>query len=220
MLSDPNLSDDALEQAEQKPRWARRKDARPGELLAAALDVFVDHGFAATKLDDVAKRAGVSKGTLYLYFKNKEDLFKEVVRNTIVPNIEVAEKLVADFQGDTADLFKEMIVNWHKQISGLKMAGICKLMFAEASNFPELSQFYYTEVIQRNELMMIRLLQRGMERGEFRQLDLTVMPKIICAPMVMLMLWSTSFGATGPQIPTDNYISAYVESTLSGLLKK
>jgi AcrR family transcriptional regulator len=206
---------------ELKPRWARRKDARPKELLSAALDVFVEHGYAATKLEDVAKKAGVSKGTLYLYFKNKEELFKAVVRETIVPDIEQAEKLLAEFQGDSKALFKEFILGWHQRISGEKMAGICKLMFAEASNFPELAQFYHTEVIQRNELMMIRLLERGMKSGEFRQLDLTVMPKIVAAPMVMLMLWSASFGSCGRQtIDVQDYVSAYIESVLSGLLNK
>jgi len=210
-----------LKLGELKPRWARRKDARPKELLSAALDVFVEHGFAATKLEDVAKKAGVSKGTLYLYFKNKEELFKAVVRETIVPDIEQAEKLLADFQGDTKELFKEMIFNWHKRISGEKMAGICKLMFAEASNFPELAQFYHAEVIQRNELMMIQVLKRGMQSGEFRQLDLTVIPKIVAAPMVMIMLWSASFGSCAQQaINMEDYVSAYVETMLSGLLIK
>lgn len=206
---------------ELKPRWERRKDARPQELLSAALDVFVEHGYAATKLENVARKAGVSKGTLYLYFKNKEELFKAVVRETIIPNIVRAELLLESFQGETKDLFREVIQDWHKQISGKKMAGICKLMFAEACNFPELAQFYHDEVIRRNELMMIRLLERGMQSGEFRKLDLTVTPKIIASPMVMLMLWSSSFGACGEKtIVVEDYIAAYIETILAGLLSK
>ncbi len=206
---------------ESKPRWTRRKEARPKELLSAALDVFVEHGFAATKLDDVARKAGVSKGTLYLYFKNKEDLFKAVVRETVVPNIVQSEKLLAEYQGDTRGLFKELVQHWHKQISAVSMAGICKLMFAEASNFPELADFYHTEVIQRHEQMMTQLLERGMKSGEFRKMDLTVMPKIIAAPMIMLTLWSKSFCVCEEHtIDAEKYIESYVETILSGLMAK
>jgi len=203
-----------------KPRWTRRKEARPKELMTAALEAFVEHGFAATKLDEVARKAGVSKGTLYLYFDSKEELFKAVVRETIVPNIEQAEKVMVDFQGNTRDLFNELISNWYKQISSINLAGICKLMFAEASNFPELAQFYHDEVIARSELMMTQLLERGMRSGEFRKLDLTVMPKIIIAPMLMLMLWSKSF-STCDQSPIveQDYLRAYIENTINGLLK-
>jgi AcrR family transcriptional regulator len=206
---------------ESKPRWERRKEARPKELLSAALDAFVERGFAATKLEEVARNAGVSKGTLYLYFQNKEELFKAVVRNTIVPNIAQAEKLIAEFDGETKDLFRELILLWARQISAVNVAGICKLMFAEVGNFPELAQFYHHEVIQRNELMIIQLLERGMLRGEFRQLDLTVTPKIITAPLVMLMLWSQSFCASQTQpLDVDNYINNYVDTMLAGLLRK
>ena len=206
--------------ADSRPRWTRRKDARPQELISAALEVFVEHGFAATKLDDVARKAGVSKGTLYLYFESKEELFMAVVRETIVPNIVHAEALMTEFQGDAKDLFRELIGLWFRQLSSVNMAGISKLMFAEAANFPDLAQFYHTEVIARGESMMVQLLERGMQSGEFRQLDLTVMPKIIIAPVVMLMLWSKSFCVCDVRpIVADDYINAYIENTILGLLK-
>ncbi|PRC92442.1 TetR/AcrR family transcriptional regulator [Solimicrobium silvestre] len=203
-----------------KPRWARRKDARPQELLSAALEIFVERGYAATRLEEVARKAGVSKGTLYLYFENKEELFKAVVRDTIVPNIAQAEQLISEFQGSTKELFIELITHWCEQISAPNLAGICKLMFAEASNFPELAEFYYAEVINRNELMIIQLLERGMQSGEFRQLDLSVMPKIVTAPIVMLMLWSNTFSCCEPHaIVRDDYVRSYIEVILAGLLK-
>ena len=205
---------------EAKPRWTRRKDARPQELLSAALALFVEHGFAATRLDEVARRAGVSKGTLYLYFENKEELFKAVIRATIVPNIEQSEQLMSSFKGSTAELFREVIGRWCEQINTANMAGICKLMFAEASNFPELAQFYHTEVIARKEQMLIKLLQRGVDEGEFRELDLTVMPKIITAPIVMFMLWCNSFNAceSHPVVFAD-YVDSYLSTMLTGLMK-
>lgn len=205
---------------EIKPRWTRRKDSRPQELLSAALDLFVEHGYAATKLSEVAQVAGVSKGTLYLYFENKEELFKAVVRETIVPNIAEAEQLIVEFEGPTRELFKRLICTWFENINTNKLSGIAKLMFAESSNFPELAEFYRVEVIDRNELMLIQLLNRGMLSGEFKQLDLAVVPKIITAPIIMMMLWNTSFKSCAIEpILTENYIESYVDIMLAGLLK-
>ncbi|MCJ7838090.1 MAG: TetR/AcrR family transcriptional regulator, partial [Burkholderiales bacterium] len=95
-----------------QPRWTRRKDARPEEIIAAALDLFVERGFAATRLDDVAARAGVSKGTLYLYFENQEDLFKAVVRGNVLPVLQHGEVLVGNFSGSSADLVRKLVRGW------------------------------------------------------------------------------------------------------------
>src|SRR5512142_2809813 len=115
-----------------KPRWERRKEARPSELLAAALQLFVEKGYAGTRLEDVARRAGVSKGTLYLYFENKEELFKAVVRNTIVPALGEAEASIAGFDGHSADLLKSVVHAWWTRLGATKASGIIKLVMAEA----------------------------------------------------------------------------------------
>src|SRR5213596_3513319 len=107
-----------------KPRWKRRKDARPGEIVAAALDVFVERGFAATKLADVARRAGVTKGTIYLYFENKEALFKAVVRETIVPVIAKGEALVQAFTGSARDLFEKLVRDYWRLVGETNLAGV------------------------------------------------------------------------------------------------
>src|SRR3954469_7259386 len=117
--------------SESKPRWERRKEARPQELLAAALDLFVERGFAATRLDDVAARAGVSKGTLYLYFANKEELFKAVVRESMLPALDEAEDLIKHHQGHSAALFEDIIMGWWERIGQSKVSGITKLIMAE-----------------------------------------------------------------------------------------
>src|SRR5690348_16342731 len=114
-----------------KPRWERRKDARPQELLAAALDLFVERGYASTRLEDVAKRAGVSKGTLYLYFENKEELFKAVVRENIVPAIGDGEDIIAGFEGNSAELLRCVLMGWWERIGETKASGITKLMMSE-----------------------------------------------------------------------------------------
>src|SRR5688500_5228440 len=105
-----------------KPRWTRRKDARPQELLAAALDHFVERGYAATRLEDVARQAGVSKGTLYLYFTNKEELFKAVVRESLLPELGQAEDIIAAFTGDTRDLLAQFIRMWWERIGETKLS--------------------------------------------------------------------------------------------------
>src|SRR5882672_2570528 len=111
---------------QRKPRWKRRKDARPGEIVAAALEVFVERGFAATKLADVARRAGVTKGTVYLYFESKEALFKAVVRETIVPIFARGEQLVAEYRGSAANLFGELVRKWWELIGETSLSGIPK----------------------------------------------------------------------------------------------
>src|SRR5574343_792355 len=149
----------------------RRKEARPAELLAAALDLFVARSIAATRREDVAAQAGVSKGTLYLYFENKEALFKAVIREGIVPVLVENEEIAARHQGSTFALLEKLLNNWWLRIGRTAYAGIPKLMVAEANNFPELAQFYYEQVISRCRARMGAALRRGMADGEFRPLD-------------------------------------------------
>lgn len=203
-----------------KKRWERRKDARPQELLAAALDLFVERGFTATRLDDVASRAGVSKGTLYLYFANKEELFQAVVRENVVPIINEAEGIVQTFDGHSAVLFQEIMLAWWERIGSTKLAGITKLMMAESGNFPEVAKFYYDEVMSRAHGMVIRILERGVARGEFRPIDVRDAKNVVIAPMVMLMMWNQSFGVCQiDPIDPQAYLRTYLDIFLRGLLK-
>jgi len=202
-----------------KPRWTRRKEARPQELLAAALDLFVERGYAATRLDDVASRAGVSKGTLYLYFTNKEELFKAVVRENVVPVLGEAEDMIDRYEGSSTELFREIVLGWWERIGNTKLSGITKLMMAEAGNFPEVTQFYHDEVISRGNAMIMRMLERGIERGEFRRTNVYQAMNLICASMLMLMMWKHSFSAcrAEPMSP-DDYLDSFIDLFLHGLL--
>jgi AcrR family transcriptional regulator len=205
--------------SENKPRWERRKDARPQELLAAALKLFVERGFAATRLDDIAKSAGVSKGTLYLYFSSKEELFKTMVRETIVPMIGQAEEMVSQFGGTSAELFRAVITNWWQVMGNSDLAGLCKLMVAEANNFPELAQFYNDEVIARSDKMIVSMLERGIARGEIRPLSLEMAPQILIAPIIMMMISKHSFLACKvEEAQTDQFIEQYIDIVLRGVL--
>jgi AcrR family transcriptional regulator len=205
---------------DSKPRWERRKDARPQELLAAALDLFVERGFAATRLEDVAKLAGVSKGTLYLYFTNKEEMFKTVVRENILPTLCAAEEAIHHFEGDSGALLRLLIMRWWEQVGDTKLSGLSKLIIAEAGNFPELARFYHDEVISRSDAMISRVLQRGIACGEFRAVDTMRLTKIITAPIIMLMLWKHSFGPCQAEtISPMAYLDDFVDLCINGLMQ-
>ncbi|RJF97826.1 TetR/AcrR family transcriptional regulator [Noviherbaspirillum saxi] len=205
----------------KKPRWARRKDARPQELLAAALDLFVERGYAATRLDDVAARAGVSKGTLYLYFTNKEELFMAVVRENVVPVLGEAESIIGNFEGPTSALFHEIAYGWWERIGNTKLSGISKLMVAESSNFPEVAKFYHDEVISRGNAMIARMLERGISRGEFRNIDVSQAMNVVCAPMIMLMLWKHTFSTLETKaMQPEKYLDSFIDLFLHGVLKQ
>lgn len=204
---------------EAKPRWERRKDARPQELLAAALDLFVERGYASTRLEDVARRAGVSKGTLYLYYENKEDLFKAVVRNTIVPVLGEAETSIAGFEGHSAALLRVIVLGWWDALGASQASGIIKLVMAEAGNFPDLAAFYKEEVIDRGTAMITGLLERGIARGDFRPIDVNQTTQVLIAPMLMLITWKHSVGPCEKcDLDPPAFLHAFLDMALHGLL--
>jgi AcrR family transcriptional regulator len=172
-------------------RWRRRKAARPAEILAAALASFAERGYAATRLDDVAARAGVTKGTLYLYFPSKEELFKAVVRQSIVPNIARNEAMVAQSNEPSAVLLERLVRQW-VEISSMPTSALPKLILTEAGNFPDLARFYLDEVAGRGLRLLQRVLERGIERGEFRPIDTAAAARCVVAPMLVTMLWRHS----------------------------
>src|SRR5438034_5860077 len=149
-----------------KPRWQRRKDERPAELLAAALEVFVEKGFAGTKLADVARRAGVTKGTVYLYFDSKEALFKAEVRETIVPVIAQGEALAQSFTGSARELLEQLVREYWRLGGETAVAGVPKLMMAEAAPFPELARLCYGEAVSGGHRQMAGAIERRSTSGE------------------------------------------------------
>jgi AcrR family transcriptional regulator len=201
-----------------RPRWQRRKEARPAEIVAAALEAFVERGYTATKLEDVARRAGITKGTMYLYFANKEELFKAVVRESIVPVIALGERMAQEHRGASRDLLADLIRGWWEHIGSSKISGIPKLMMAEAGNFPELARFYFDEVVQRGQRLITGVLQQGVERGEFRPLDLAVAAKLAFAPLVHFAVMKHSFGHC-VAIPLDPHvvIEAHIDVFTRGI---
>ncbi|RTL57072.1 MAG: TetR/AcrR family transcriptional regulator [Rhodocyclaceae bacterium] len=205
------------EEAKPAPGRRRRKEARPGELLAAALDLFVERGFSSTRLDDVAARAGVTKGTLYLYFDNKEALFKAVVEHSIVPVVEEAERMFAQHQGSMAELLRDMLLGWWRLVGSTTLGGIPKLIMGEAGNFPEVAAYYHGAVIVRAQEVIRRVLDTGIARGEFRPIDVESGFHVIFAPLLMLALWRHSFAVCGKGVDPERVLNTSIDLTLHGL---
>lgn len=198
----------------------RRKEARPGELLDAALDLFVEKGFAATRAEEVAARAGVSKGTLFLYFPSKEELFKAVVRENISGRFTEWNQEFETFEGTAADMVRYCMKVWWERIGATRASGITKLMISEARNFPELAAFYQQEVIRPGTELIRRMLQRGMAAGEFRELDLDYAVYSIVAPMIFLIMMKHSLGVCAPQdypLDPERYLASQAETILKGI---
>lgn len=199
-------------------RWRRRKEARPAELTAAALELFVEKGFAATRLDEVAARAGVSKGTLYLYFDSKEELFKAVVREGLLPLLAEGETLVANASVSASELFRSIVLRWWEVVGDNPIGGIPKLIFAEARNFPEIARFYSEEVIERGKRMLAAALQRGIDSGEFRPFNPAELVHIVFSPLMMRLIWKHSLDCCGVHtVPVDIYLREYIALMLRGL---
>ncbi len=206
--------------AKVQAKRERRKEARPGELLAAALELFVEKGYAATRSEEVARRAGVSKGTLFLYFSSKEELFKAVVRENIVGRFAEWEVEFETHTGSTSELLRYALMIWWERVGNTSAGGISKLMMSEASNFPELAAFYQQEVIDPGRELIRRILQRGVDRREFRALDMEHAVYAVLAPMIFLMSWRHSFGACVASSQTlipEKYLAQQVAILLHGL---
>lgn len=198
----------------------RRKEARPGELLDAALDLFVEKGFAATRAEEVAARAGVSKGTLFLYFQSKEELFKAVVRENISGRFTEWRAELDAFEGTSPELLAYCMNSWWERVGVTRASGITKLMMSEAKNFPELAAFYQQEVIMPGQALIRAILQRGMDRGEFRPMDLNYAVYLVIAPMIFLILSRHSAGiclSNEVDLDPKTYIATQVDAILNGI---
>lgn len=202
------------------PRWERRKESRPAELLDAALDLFVERGYAATRLDDIATRAGVSKGTLYLYFANKEDLFKALVRENIVRLLDQFRAEIDDSDAPASELVDAFLRSWWRDFGGTRLAGLCKLIMSEAGNFPEVARFFHDEVIRPNDELFGSILARGIASGEFRAIDAQTATHLWISPLVMKSLWTYSFdlcGLDSASVDPERMLDTHVELILAAL---
>lgn len=204
-----------------KKRWNRRKTARPSELLSAAVQVFTEKGFATARLEDVAARAGVSKGTLYLYYQNKEELFKAVINETYLPLINALRQREQEHEGRFADLLRKDFHHWWKQVGSTPLGGIPKLIITEACNFPDLTRFYNESIILPWRAHIAALLQKGIACGEFQPMDTEYTALVLHAPIVMLSCYMNSLDrCVENRIEPLRYIDAHIQMCLFGLLNE
>lgn len=216
------MSDDPAHS--RAPRWRRRKEARPAEIISAALDTFAERGFAAATLDEVAARAGVSKGTLYLYFPNKDALFRAMVRETVLPHIATAEGMLpappadASAAARTPELLGAVIRMMAIRIAGTAAAAVPRLVIAEARNFPDLARFYMDEVIARGFAVLRAILERGIAAGEIRPIDIAETSRCIVAPVLLAAMWKSALEpAGGAPIDLDALCRTHVDLLLHGM---
>ena len=198
----------------------RRKEARPGELLEAALQLFVQKGFAATKVEDVAALAGVSKGTLFLYFPTKEDLLKAVVSENLAQHFPAWNQAFEAFEGSSAEMLRFALGSWWEKIGSTPASGICKLMISESRNFPELLAFYVDSVMRPGNQLLCRILQRGVSSGEFRPMNCDVAVHTIVAPMIFLMIWENALNAYSDTLTMSPkaFLDQQIDVLLHGLV--
>jgi AcrR family transcriptional regulator len=201
----------------------RRKEARPQELLDAALELFVEKGFAATRSEEVAARAGVAKGTLYLYYPSKEDLLRAVVRENLSALIAEGASIAGNFEGSTQELLVLLMQTWWQRVGNTAASGIFKIIITEMGNFPDFARFYLQEVIEPGHELFAGVIQRGIDSGELRRVDLDHIVHILIFPMLMMCLHKHSLG-----VCTDNshltdpmaFIESHVDVVVHGLLAR
>ena len=222
MQSQPRLSKKQARPSssgkEGETRWRRRKDARPQEILAAALSVFAERGVAAARMDDIAARARVSKGTIYLYFESKEAVFRALIQETLAKRVSDLAAFVRDHRGPVAPLLRELLLRLGHMVSTSDLVVLPKMVIAEAGNFPDLARIYREEVVERGLTLFGGLLQLGMERGEFRKIPVEHAVRLCIAPLLLAAIWRTTF-APLDAAPYDyaGLVEAHVSTLLRGL---
>ncbi len=198
---------------------AAQKEARPREIVEAALEIFARDGFAGTRLDDVAEKVGISKGTIYLYFDTKEELFKACVRETIGAHLTDTRTMAAQFEGDTADLLYEIVQGLGHRLTKGGFQTILILMISEGKRFPELVSFYFDEIISSGLQLLRTVIQRGIDRGEFRETSLTDYPQLLVSPVMMSVIWNHLFASKGGPLDVEKVLRTHVDTLLDGLRK-
>lgn len=204
--------------ASPEPKFRRRKADRPGEIVAAALELFAEKGFAAARLDDLAARAGVSKGAIYLYFETKEDIFHAVVRQAIAPDVAKVAALVSAHPGPFPDLLRALAGRLVQVIAQSPIGGVAKMVIAEARNFPELARVWHDELVSVALGALAQAIAAAQVRGEVRPGDPRAFALQVVAPLLVGVIWRETFTPVGAE-PFDLPALAeqHVQTLLSGL---
>jgi AcrR family transcriptional regulator len=194
----------------------RRKESRPEEILIAALEEFAENGYAAARLDNVARRAGVAKGTIYLYFASKEKLFQAVVQQAVTPQLDEIEHLAQTHSGSVEDFLRGPFVMLQRQLLRSDLRRLLRVLLTEGLLFPELTEFYYKEVVSRGLAVIRTLIAQGVETGELRETSLVDLPQPLIAGALVALLWESLFGRLHP-LDSDRLLETHLSVILDGL---
>jgi AcrR family transcriptional regulator len=198
----------------------RRKAERPQEILEAAFVEFSRNGYAMTTLDRVAERAGVTKGTIYVYFENKEHLFISMVREVTKAALDTVHEMLETHEGTTADLLRAQFSFIYQHIvEDRRRREVLRMLIAEAPRFPELADRYHQEILRPCLDMLRQAIRRGMDRGEFRKSAIVDLPQIVIAPIALVDIWMMMFDDRQP-LDMKAYFNAHLDLVLNGLLAK
>ena len=193
-----------------KKRGRPRKDERPGEILEASFLEFAEKGFLATRLDDVAARAGVAKGTVYLYYDSKEALFEAAVRSRLLPVVDQIGRLSQQYDGTVVDLLRMIVRVMYGRLADPTVRTLMRIVIADGQRFPDLIAFYHREVLSKLTGILKTVVARGVARGEFRQGALTDLPEVLVAPGIMGAIWQMTFAAE-ENIPLERFMAAHLD---------
>ena len=202
------------------PPRQRRKEARPQELIDAALELFAEKGFAATRSEEVAARAGVAKGTLYLYYPSKEELLKAVISQRLSSEIVAVTEYASAYRGSCESLLRDVFTEWWSRVFDSPTSAVFKLVITEVRNFPEIAAFYRAEVVEPATALVGEIVERGIRSGEFRAVDVRGAVMSLVFPMIMLCLHKHSLGACAPateMMEPHAFIRQHVDLVLHGL---
>lgn len=200
-----------------RPRRDQRRADREAAIVRAAIAEFIAVGLSSARLDDVAARAGVAKGTIYLYFDSKEELFKAAVRSLIFPVMQQVEREVAEFQGPTEELLRKALRSIHMDmVVRDETRELLRMLIAEAHRMPELAEFFHTEMAARGLATLKMIVWRGIALGEFRHTPAAEFPLLVVAPCQAAALWQLLYGNRHP-LDADRYIDAHCEFVLAAL---
>lgn len=202
-----------------KPKWRRRKDERPRDIVVAALGVFAEKGFAGAKMDEIARRAGISKGTLYLYFETKEDVFRAVVREVVVPNVDAVRAAILATDLPFPALIRTFLPRLAELVTRVPIGAVAKMVVGESRNFPELAKVWHDDVVQKAVGVISELIARAQAKGEVRPGNPRIHAFSIVGPMMLGVLWRETFtpvGGVDPDLPT--IARQHAETVLGGLV--
>lgn len=192
-----------------QPRFQRRKAHRPQEITAAAFAVFAEKGYAGARVEEVARRAGISKGLMYRYFATKEDLFKAVIRSVVVRRVDALLEQVEHTELSAEDLLRGPVFEFMRRVPDSPVAVVIRLLIAEGHRYPDLVEFYWDNVVARAMRTFSTFLQRGVERGEFRETAVTELPQLLLAPVMLSIVWKTVFSHR--ELDTDRLIATHID---------